>query len=278
MSKKEYQLFAELVEKECGVKLNEELAPLLETRIMNLMAHLHCHDYDVLYQMLRGDTEPELKTRIIEAVINHETTWFRDEGLFDLLSEKLFPRLIEEIATGRRSFIRVWSAACASGQEPYSVAITFMDCVKKSGHPVRSGALSILATDISQTALEEASGGEYSTQQMSRGMRSYYRKGFFKSSSSGKYQIVDEVRRLVEFLKLNLLKNDIAALGKFDIVLCRNVGIYFTSDAREQLYQRLATSLNRDGALILGASEFMADKPGTYRLESYKGTYYYTLT
>ena len=179
-------------------------------------------------------------------------SWFRDRYPFDIMERVVFGRFADEIAAGRRQRIRIWCAACSTGQEPYSLALTLHEfCRKKSAQAL--SCTEIVSTDISPTALFLAIAGRYDQIAMSRGMPQEIRDRYF--ANSGKVWILnDRIRKMATFKKLNL-QDDFSGLGRFDVIFCRNVMIYFSDAFKRQLFNRFAAQLNPGAYLFLGASE-----------------------
>jgi chemotaxis protein methyltransferase CheR len=203
-----------------------------------------------LVEEIKHDRSAGLRERIIEAMTTNETSWFRDIQPYDSLKQTLLP----EIAKQNKDRIRIWSAACSSGQEPYSIAITAHEF--QLGNPgLFSGNVEIIATDISPAMLKTAQDGVYDDMSLARGINDERRKRYFTRHHEG-WQVSAQLRSRVAFRELNLLQS-YALLGKFDIIFCRNVLIYFSRDSKADILNRMARCLNPGGYLFLGGSESM---------------------
>ncbi len=184
---------------------------------------------------------------IIDAMMINETFFFRDRAPFDELRDSILPTLLETRATSKT--IRIWCAACATGQEPYSVAMV----LDEKARQLAGWRIEIVGTDISNTALEAARSGTYNQFQVQRGLpvaqllRHFNREG-------GVWQVAEHLRARVRFEQSNLL-DDFRDLGAFDLIFCRNVMLYFDSATKQALLGRLANSLSANGFLVLGATE-----------------------
>jgi chemotaxis protein methyltransferase CheR len=191
----------------------------------------------------------ELRTAVIDAMTTNETLWFRDKYPFELLSKKIYPEILE-----KKKNIKIWSAASSSGQEAYSIAMTSLEHQKQKS--VLGMNVQIVGTDISNTMLNQCKAGLYDTLALSRGLSEERKRQFFdkQSDGSGKMQVKPEVKKMTSFRNYNLL-DSYAGLGKFDIIFCRNVLIYFSSDVKSKILNQFAGALNPGGYLILGASE-----------------------
>jgi chemotaxis protein methyltransferase CheR len=184
----------------------------------------------------------------------NETLWFRDASPFVALREHIFPKFTEQLRKGEKNEIRVWSAACSTGQEPYSIGISAHEFAKQGGGAdLASGRMKILATDISPTALFLAKAGRYDTLSLSRGMPEDLKTKYF--DEAGKVFVMkDTIKNMVEFQQINLFKS-FSHLGYFDLIMLRNVAIYFSKEFKIDLFKRLAKALKPGGYLVLGASE-----------------------
>jgi chemotaxis protein methyltransferase CheR len=189
----------------------------------------------------------ELKLAAVDAMTTNETLWFRDSYPFSVLSDKLLP----EMAVKKRP-IKIWSAASSSGQEPYSIAMSALETQTKK--PGQIPTVSITATDISDTMLDMCRQGAYDNLALGRGLSLERRKMFFEAIGDGRMRIKDNVKRMVNFRPQNLTES-YALLGKFDIIFCRNVLIYFSPEMKSKVLNQMAKSLNPGGYLLLGASE-----------------------
>jgi chemotaxis protein methyltransferase CheR len=196
------------------------------------------------------NANPRIRSDFIDAVTTRETLFFRDESPFEALKHKALPEIIDaKSRTPYAKRLRFWSAACSSGQEPYSIGIALSEMLDD----IDDWDIQILATDISPSALESASKGIYSDFEMSRGVSPAIRDKYFRKVPQG-WRICDEVRSLVSFQSRNLLQ-PFHALGSFDVIFCRNVAIYFDVPVKQDLFERLAGVLAAHGVLIVGSSE-----------------------
>lgn len=272
ITKPEFDLFRELIEKECGISIGDEKAYLLETRLSRLLAENGCDNFSQFYTKTKADLS--LRNKIIDAMTTNETLWFRDNSPYVTLKEHLFPQFMDQIRKGQKKQLRIWSAACSSGQEPYSMAMIAHELARLGkGNELINGGLSITATDLSSSILFIAKTGRYDPISISRGMPEDLRDRYFKQE--GRVFVLDQkVRDLVQFQQMNLMKS-FDGLGKFDIVMLRNVAIYFSAEFKINLFKKIARVLNPDGYLFLGASESLYGYSEDFnRLEYGNGSYY----
>jgi len=178
----------------------------------------------------------------------NETLWFRDKYPFELLSQ----RLLNEFKGINRP-LKIWSAASSSGQEPYSIAMTCLEFIEKNPGSFKRG-FEILGTDISPSMLAHCQKAEYDKLALSRGLSPERQRKFFEPGSAGCFKVKQNVKNHVKFRPLNLLES-FASLGRFDIIFCRNVLIYFSPAVKRQIFANFAKVANPKGYLMLGASE-----------------------
>ena len=268
----EFRLIRDYVEQHCGIHLTDDKAYLVETRLTTMMFEQGCETFGELYAKAVADHTHKLRDKIIEAITTNETFWFRDLHPFGILNEVLFEQYAAEIKAGTRSRIRIWCSACSTGQEPYSIAMTYLEFMSR--HPfLTTDHLEILATDISSTVLFLGKLGRYDTLSMSRGLPEQYRDRYFFQDDRI-WTISDEVKELVKFQKLNL-QEPFSHLGRQDIIFCRNILIYFSLDFKQDILARIARLLRPDGFLFLGASESIIMYTQEYEMHRHAMGLYY---
>jgi chemotaxis protein methyltransferase CheR len=264
----ERAMVAQYVYSISGIALDDSKAYLIEGRLSAVAEQSGCSSFGALVSRARSDPSRAVERRIIDAITTNETLFFRDSAPFDLLRHKIVPELIDRRRRTGACRIRIWSAACSTGQELYSIAILLKDLL---GDPDHYG-VRLLGTDISDDAVARASKGIFSQVEISRGLPPELRAKYF-SSRDGNWQIRDEVRALASFKRLNLM-NDFSSLGRFDIILCRNVAIYFNEPDRRTLFGRLERSLEPDGYLMIGSMESLAGMPQFESKRHLRSVYY----
>ncbi len=248
--REEIPVWSRYIQDISGIHLDDTKGYLLETRLGPLLSEAGAADFSELCNKAKADATARLRARIIEAITTNETSFFRDTSPFDLLRNKLIPDLIDRRGrNGGRIPIRIWSAACSTGQEAYSTGIVLKELLGDlSRYDVR-----ILGTDISNKVVAKASYGEYDRLDLERGMPPESIARHFTAAGE-RWRIRDEIRALATFRTMNLLES-FSFPGPFDIVFCRNVAIYFTEPDRARLFRNLTRFLARDGGLIIGATE-----------------------
>ena len=247
MNVSDFELIAEILKDRSGLALNKEKAYLLESRLNPVARKWNFSGFDELAQVIRTKKDEALLVDVTEAMTTNESFFFRDQKPFDQFSTIVLPHLLEARAS-RRS-IRIWSAACSSGQEPYTLAML----LKEQANKLAGWRVEIIATDLSNEILDKAKDGLYSQFEVQRGLPiSLLVKNFTQVGE--RWQIDDSLRRMVKFQKLNLLGN-LSSLGKFDVVFCRNVLIYFDTPTKTRVLDAISEMLPLDGFFYLGGAE-----------------------
>lgn len=241
------RILAGLLEARTGQQLTMSRRWRIETALAALLRERGIPTLDELITILVMGREPALADRVVEALLNNETYFFRDRAPFDLLSRYALPELAKRRANCRR--IRIWSAGCSTGQEAYSLAMLFAE------EPAAwSGwTIDILGTDISSSVIDRARAGTYSHFEVQRGLAIGQTIRWFEECENG-WRAVEALRRTVRFQVQNVLEQP-PHPGQFDIVLCRNVLLYLSAEKRSFAFDRLASSMVGDGWLMLGAGE-----------------------
>lgn len=252
----EYEDFRVYLEKTCGIVLGDNKHYLITSRLSRVMADHKLKSLGALVDDIKKDRTPRLRESIIEAMTTNETLWFRDGYPYEVLKQKLLP----ELAKKRPRSVRIWSAACSSGQEPYSISMTVQEYM--SSNPGALGDVQIVATDISPAILKEAKDARYDDMALARGIGAERKQRFFTAVGK-QWEVRPEIRARVRFLSLNLLQS-YALLGRFDIIFCRNVLIYFSSESKSDIMARMGKTLNPGGHLFLGASESITNYSEAY--------------
>jgi chemotaxis protein methyltransferase CheR len=262
----DFDYLRQLLRARSGLVLSAEKQYLAESRLLPVARRHGLSTLTELIGRLKAATTAPLTAEVVEAMTTNETFFFRDKLPFDHFRDTVLPALIE--ARAREKRIRIWCTAASTGQEPYSLAMT----IKSLGAKLAGYRIEMLGTDISGDVLERAKAGIYSQFEVQRGLPIQLLVKFF-SQVGETWQIAPEIRAMVQFRPLNLLK-DFSTLGSFDMVFCRNVLIYFDQKTKIGVLNRLARQMPDDGFLALGAAETvvgltdafkpMSDKRGLY--------------
>ncbi|WP_210395774.1 CheR family methyltransferase [Motiliproteus sediminis] len=256
-----FALFRDFLQDACGILLGDNKEYLVSSRLSSIMAEINCTTLDELVKAMKGGAGSRLRERVVDAMTTNETLWFRDVHPFNILRDRLLPELAGR--TGAQP-LRVWSAACSSGQEPYSISMTLEEFKRSKPGMLRAGER-VVATDISPTMLEHAKKGEYDMLAVGRGLQKERLERYFLKLPEGGFKVRPEIKARVEFRALNLLST-YTLLGKFDVVFCRNVLIYFSSELKLEILRKIHAQLKPGGYLFLGASESLGHLNDLYEM------------
>ena len=242
----EFNFIAGLLKDRSGLALTSDKGYLLETRLQPIARAYNLADIHALIAKLRSNPPAGMVHEVIESMTTNESMFFRDSKPFEHLSNVVLPSLK---AAGKRE-VRIWSAACSTGQEPYSIAMTLLEeAMKYSGITFK-----IHATDLADKVVERARAGLYSQFEVQRGLPIMLLMKYFTQAPNNMWQIKDQLKSMVTFAPNNLLES-YAAMGKFDIIFCRNVLIYFDEKTKSDVLERMSAILNPPGYLFLGGAE-----------------------
>lgn len=279
MSSNEFTLFQQWVEQNCSLALGEDKKYLFETRLARILVENQCDTFTDLFRKIGKDANPGLRDRIVDAITTHETLWFRDEAPWEALRSHILPELAQ-LAHERGEPVRIWSAGCSTGQEPYSLAMLIDElCRNHRAFPITPDQFQILATDVSAPALILAMAGRYDAIAMRRGLANsfaQYRQTYFTTTGTVS-TISADLRARVKF-KRHSLQDPFAELGQFDLVLMRYVTIYFSADFKKKLWPRVCVAMRPSARLLLGSAETMLDSGTGLTLVRSERSYHYRLT
>ncbi len=247
MRVEDFDLLSGMLKERSGLVLGQDKAYLLESRLTPVARKHGLNGLDDLVGKIRGFRDETLLREVTEAMTTNESLFFRDIKPFDILRQSVLPRLLEARGAERR--IRIWSAACSSGQEPYSICMV----LKEAGALLSGWRVEIVATDLSDEMLEKAKAGIYSQFEVQRGLPITHLVKYFQKVGD-KWQVDAALRGMIDFRKFNLL-DDPVTLGRFDVIFCRNVLIYFDGPTKSRVLDRMSRLLPDDGVLYLGGAE-----------------------
>lgn len=243
----DFDALRQLLSRTSGLSLDSEKAYLAESRLQPIIQKAGLNDLGTLVKRLLSGADAELVRDVVEAMTTNETFFFRDRVPFDNFRNVILPKLLQA-RKGMRQ-IRIWCAACSTGQEPYSLAML----LDAEAHKLSGWAVDILATDLSRNVIAAAREGVYTQFEMQRGLPISQLLRYFRQEGDH-WRINEHLRSRVRFEEFNLLAN-YAALGRFDVIFCRNVLIYFDVPTKQNVLNRMAQILCPDGYLMLGAAE-----------------------
>lgn len=258
MNSQDYQFLSDFLLKSSGLHLGAGKMYLIESRLLPIANSLGLGGIPELVQVLKSFPKPEVKTAVIEAMTTNETLFFRDKKPFEELTESMIPRIMEARRQERR--LRIWCAACSSGQEPYSIVMALREHFPQ----LASGwSVEIVATDLNEQIIAKAKAGLYTQFEVQRGLSIQLLMKYFTKNDDG-WQIKPELQNWINWKQLNLL-DPFRHLGTFDVIFCRNVLIYFETETKKAILDRMATQVAKHGYLVLGGAETVLGISDSFR-------------
>jgi len=251
LATQDFDFLRDLVIAGPGIVLEPDRQHVVEARLAQLALHEGFDSVSHLIQGVRKNPPAQLQRKLLDVITNNETWFFRDTQQFETLRKFVLPELITARQASRK--LVVWSAACSTGQEPYSIAML----VREHFPELQSWNFQIIATDYSSTALQRAQLGKYSRFEVNRGMPAILLAKYFLRDGLD-WQLRPEIRGMIEFRPINLTQPS-ANIPRSDIVWLRNVLIYFDRGTRHELLQRIRFALTDDALMVLGAAENISD-------------------
>ncbi|HET8808499.1 MAG TPA: protein-glutamate O-methyltransferase CheR [Methylophaga sp.] len=249
ISQVDYEKFRLFLEQACGILLGDGKQYLIISRLTKLLRDENIASVSDLLTAIQHGSPRYLRNAVIDAMTTNETSWFRDGSPFLILEKHLLAELDKTL----KAPCRIWSSACSSGQEPYTISMLISEYLRKTpGSKLTS--TQIVATDISNKMLVAARRGIYESGALDRGLSQARKQQFFTATQEEQWEISSELKQRVQFREQNLLQS-YGVLGRFDVIFCRNVLIYFSAQRKVDILQRMAQALNPGGYLFLGASE-----------------------
>ncbi len=243
----DFDFISAMLKKRSGLVLSRDKMYLLESRLNPVARRYRLANLEALVGEVRRGTNMRLVDDVVESMTTNESFFFRDIRPFDQFRENVLPALLDARRACRK--IRIWSAACSSGQEPYSLAMILAEAAEQ----LRGWKVEIVATDLSREMLAKARAGVYSQFEVQRGLPVRMLVKYFQQDGD-KWTIAPELRAMVNYREYNLL-DELTMLGRFDVIFCRNVLIYFDQETKSTVLGRVSSILEEDGYLFLGGAE-----------------------
>jgi len=263
-----YLAFSSFLHKKLGIVLSDNKQYLVKSRLSAIAREHQYTDMNIFLRDIVAIKDRALTDKCLELMTTNETFWFRDAYPFALLEQHILPALHTQ-----QKKLRIWSAACASGQEPYSIAMTVHEFMRHHSNAFSHG-VEIVATDFSAKMIDFAQAGIYDELAIARGLPLDMRQRYFTNTSKNGMQVKPSLSSMVKFSRFNLLQ-DFSGLGHFDIVFCRNVLIYFDGNQKQEILKKIAACLMPAGALFLGAAESISGVEHLFKMKSIdKGLYF----
>ena len=270
ISSRDYDSFRMFLEEACGIVLGENKHYLVASRLNRMMKEMEVDSVGDLIIQIQKMPRAGIREKVIDAMTTNETFWFRDNHPYALLKDLVLP----DLAKKKPDQVRIWSAACSSGQEPYSISMIAQEYLQS-----RPGSLpnnfKIVGTDISPTMLEASRTAIYDALALSRGLSPERKKRFFDNNDD-LWSIKPDIKKRVRFSELNLM-NNYTSLGKFEVIFCRNVLIYFSTELKRDILKRISQALVPGGYLFLGSTETLASYSDDFNTVRHDGGIVYQL-
>lgn len=255
----------EFIERQSAIELGADKAYLIQSRLTPLLKRFGVHCLSELYKLALSN-RAEVTEAIVSAVSTHETSFFRDREVFDALKKSVIPSILD-----RSESLYVWSAACAAGQEPYSLAMVCSELPREYSRKT----IRIVGTDICAKSIETARRGVYTDFELGRGLDNARIERYFTKDGK-KNRIRDSIKSMVEFEQCNIFSTKFRK-GPFGLVVCRNVAMYFSRTKRIELFRSLAACLNPGGVLVVGAGESLVGLVDCFKLSVVDNCCMYTV-
>lgn len=260
LSDKEFMLFQEIIYRETGIHMSDKKRKLIVARLSKRLRALNLSTFTEYYEYLHESSHADGEiVNLVNRVTTNKTDFFRERHHFDFLLKELYPRIIAGSRTTGARRLRIWSAGCSSGEEPYTLAMVTLEAFKGE----RGWDIKILATDLDTEILQKAVIGVYPTQAISPVPKEYLRKYFVRKGES--YEAGNALRSMIAFRKLNLMNETFPMKNPFDIIFCRNVIIYFDTKTKEELLIKFHRHLKRGGHMFIGHSESLMHMKDQFR-------------
>lgn len=250
LSDQEFKLFQKIIYRETGINMSDKKKRLVIARLSKRLRALKLDNFTQYHEYLNESPYAQNEiVNLINRVTTNKTDFFREKHHFDFLSNNIFPKIIIESKNTGIKRLRVWSAGCSTGEEPYSLAMTISESFKNE----RGWDIKILATDLDTEVLQKANQGIYPTQSISPITREYVSR-YFNRKADG-YEISQQIKSMISFRKLNLMLPVFPMKKPFDVIFCRNVIIYFDHETKINLLKKFYAHLKNDGYMFIGHSE-----------------------
>lgn len=261
----DFDLYKDLLKEKSGLTLTPDKSYLLDSRLTPIARKWGFDNLDAMTIAIRGVPKPDLIKDVVEAMTTNETSFYRDSKPFDQFRDIVLPHMLKNRSTKK---VRIWCAAASTGQEPYSLAML----LKENAAKLPGWSFEIIATDIDTNVLETAKKAEYSQFEVQRGLPIQMLMKYFDQRGD-RWALKDDIKKMVQYKYFNLLE-PMASLGKFDIVFCRNVLIYFERETKAKVLQNIAGLLPDDGFVFLGGAETVLGVTDAFKLmENTRGVY-----
>ena len=257
----EFVALSKLIYEVAGIHLTDQKKVLMKGRLNKILKNRGYNSFQDYYNAVRNDSTGELLVELIDRISTNHTFFFREKAHFDYLKDSVFPEIVRNAKTSNQRTLRIWCAGSSSGEEAYTLGIVVKEFF---GAEEKNWDIGILATDISMTVLEKAQTGIYSAERVEE-LSVELKNRYFNMLSNGSLQVKPAMKDMILFKRLNLMNETYPFKGKFDVIFCRNVMIYFDRESRNRLVNRLHDCTAKGGYLFVGHSEALARESCPYK-------------
>lgn len=247
----EFRQIKQWLVKEIGIEIDDSKRYLIAGRLEKILSDSRYNSYTELFNQIRLPQNRQIKETVVNAMTTNETYWFRDDRPFKMFKEHILSELIPKLESGLIPRIKIWSAACSSGQEPYSLAILIHKALLHKPELLKK--VEILATDLDTDKVKEAQTALYSSFSMSRGMPEDLKMRYFKLQGS-QYLLNPDIQNMVQFKPANLSQS-FAWVGKCEVIFMRNVLIYFPDEVKGRIFRNIKQLMTPQSYFVIGSSE-----------------------
>ncbi|AAX17385.1 CheR family methyltransferase [Borrelia turicatae] len=268
INQEEFNRLTKIIYNNFGINLNDKKKLLIESRLSSTIRAKNLSNFTEYINYLEKQNNQISLIELVDKISTNHTYFFREPNHFEFLEKKLLPKMLKQMAQSREEEIRIWSAGCSSGEEPYTIAMILNEYINNNKIHCKA---KILATDISITVLNEAKMGIYSEDRV-KTLPNHLKIKYLNKITNDKFEVKDILKKMIQFKKLNLMNAIFPFKKKFDLIFCRNVMIYFDEKTRNKLAEKFTQHLKDDSYLLIGHSEAIRDSknleyimPATYK-------------
>ncbi len=261
ITEREFQLLRKLIYDKFGINLSDEKQLLVVGRLNKVLRKHGFSDFKRYYEYVQKDTTGEALTMLIDRISTNHTFFWRENDHFKFFTSKVLPEITTQLKSKNRNDLRIWCPGCSSGEESYTIAMLILEYF---GPNLANWEPGILATDISTRVLNKAVAGIYDRENVVH-MPAHLSNKYFSKCDEDNYQIKNKIRDMVLYRRLNLMRQDFPFKGKFQVIFCRNVMIYFDTPTREKLVAQFAEYMDTGGYLFIGHSESLGRENSYFR-------------
>jgi chemotaxis protein methyltransferase CheR len=252
LSAADFRVFRDLILAEAGIHLKDSKRSLVESRLARRLRALDLESYGEYLAYVQQQPPESIERReLINCITTNKTDFLRENHHFEFVRDRMIPEARARVSSGQPKKLRIWSAGCSTGEEPYSIAMTIRDALA----PNSSWDVRILASDVDTDVLAAAEQGIYAAERLQQVPEAVVRKHFLRNADRTAFRVKPEVRAMLRFRRINLIDPAWPIRATFDAIFCRNVIIYFNQATQQRLFERLLTYLKPTGYLMVGHSE-----------------------